>query len=45
MTGRENLPYLEDDVFADESVITTVLEDYEISLEDDWSDFIKDFCL
>jgi hypothetical protein len=43
LRGKEDLPHLEDDVFADSVVVTTVLEDYETSLEDDWPDFIRDF--
>jgi hypothetical protein len=44
LAGKENLPDLEDDVHADESVFSSVLDDYETSIEEDWPDFIKTFC-
>ena len=41
--GAEDLPNLEDDVFTDDSVATTVFENYETSIEEEWPEFIKDF--
>jgi hypothetical protein len=43
LAGKENLPNLEGDVCADETVVSSVLEDYETSIEEDWSDFVKIF--
>ncbi|MDR2529496.1 MAG: hypothetical protein LBD04_10880 [Synergistaceae bacterium] len=42
--GAEELPNLEGEVYGDTSIRTTVIENYEVSLEDGWPDFIKDFC-
>jgi hypothetical protein len=39
----EALPDLEEEVYADYSVVTTIFEDYEITIEDCWPDFIRDF--
>ena len=41
--GAEDLPRLEDDAYGESSIVTTVFENYETSLEDGWPDFIKDF--
>ncbi|MDR3230014.1 MAG: hypothetical protein LBT65_01120 [Synergistaceae bacterium] len=43
--AEEDLPVLEDEVSADESLGTTVVEDYETLIENDWAEFIKDFCI
>ncbi|MDR1978786.1 MAG: hypothetical protein LBQ42_08635 [Synergistaceae bacterium] len=44
-TGAEDLPYLENDVCTDDAVRTSVIENYETSLEDGWPEFIEDFCI
>jgi len=41
--AEEALPVLEDEVCADESLGTTVFEDYENLIETDWAEFVKDF--
>jgi hypothetical protein len=41
LMGKENLPALEGDVCADEAVVSSVLENYETSIEEDWPNFIK----
>ena len=43
-TAAENLAGLEDDVCTDGAVKATVFENYETAIEDDWADFIKEFC-
>ena len=43
MIGAEELPSLEGEIYGITSIQTTVIEDYEVSLEDGWPDFIKDF--
>lgn len=43
MIGAEELPSLEGEIYGLTSIQTTVIEDYEVSLEDGWPDFIKDF--
>ena len=40
--GAEYLPVLEDDIHTCCSVDTTPFEDYEVTLEETWPDFIKD---
>ena len=42
--GTENLPTLVRDVNIDGAVTTSVFENYETAVEEDWPDFIKDFC-
>ncbi|MDR2175529.1 MAG: hypothetical protein LBO82_06285 [Synergistaceae bacterium] len=39
--GKENLPELEIDVHTDESILSSVEENYETSIEEDWPNFIK----
>jgi hypothetical protein len=42
--GVQDLPRLEDDVYVEDSTMTTAFDDFEDYLEDGWADFIKDFC-
>ena len=44
LTGVQDLPCLEDDIYVVSSTTTTVFEAYEDYLLDGWADFIKDFC-
>jgi hypothetical protein len=44
LAGRENLPNLENDVHMEESVASSIDEDYETSIEEDWPNFIKNLC-
>ena len=41
LAGKENLPALEDDVHLDESIVSSIEEVYETTIEEDWPDFIK----
>jgi hypothetical protein len=43
LAGKESLSGLEDDVFSDESIISSVVDNYETSIEEDWPNFIKNF--
>ena len=43
-TGVSELPALENEYFADDTVCTTSFDDYETTIEDSWPEFIKDFC-
>ena len=43
LAGKENLPALEDDVHSDESVVSSIEDNYEIAIEEDWPNFIKNF--
>ncbi|MDR1048258.1 MAG: hypothetical protein LBL51_00760 [Synergistaceae bacterium] len=44
LAGKENLLELEDEVHTDESVVSSVIGDYETAIEEDWPDFIINFC-
>jgi hypothetical protein len=41
LTGKEDLPALENEVYSDESIVSSVEDDYEIAIEEDWPNFIK----
>lgn len=41
--GADDLPELEEDVHSEDSIETTVFEDYAIMIEAFWPDFIRDF--
>ena len=44
MIGAQELPYLEEDVYVDHVVSSTIFESYEDYLAQGWADFIRDFC-
>ena len=43
LTGTQDLPDLEEDVYVEGATTTTLFEAYEDYLPDGWADFIKDF--
>jgi hypothetical protein len=42
---EEELALLENEVYVDEALRTSVFENYETVIENSWADFIKDFCV
>ena len=44
LSGSQDLPELEKDVYEDGAVTTTIFDSYEDYLAEGWSDFIRDFC-
>ena len=44
LTGAQDLPELEIDIYAEGSTTSTVFENYEDYLADGWPEFIRDFC-
>jgi hypothetical protein len=43
LSGTQDLPALEEDVFAVDATVSTILESYEDYLPDGWPGFIRDF--
>ena len=44
LTGAQDLPELERDVYVEPSTEFSMFESYEDYLADGWPEFIKDFC-
>ena len=45
LSGAQDLPELEQDVYVEGATATTMFESYEDYLMDGWPGFIEDFCV